>query len=169
MRRNIELKARCCNLESARTVAQAAGARLQGVLVQTDTYFRGVNGRLKLREIEGSVAELIWYSRTDSTHSRASDYVITPIPDAQTALAALSAAMGVRVRVRKRRELWLLENVRIHLDDVEELGPFVEFEAVIHRHADEKPAYDRLDRLKKPIGSAEHDVVACSYADLAEI
>jgi adenylate cyclase class 2 len=148
MLRNIELKARCADLASAREAVRALGAREQGVLVQTDTYFHVPNGRLKLREIRGAGAELIWYARPDSAGFRASDYVITPIADAQTALAVLSSALGVRARVHNRRELWLLENVRIHLDDVEELGTFVEYEAVIDQAADER-SHDLLDRLKR--------------------
>ena len=166
-RRNIELKARCPDLNGAREAARSIGARECGVLVQTDTYFHVPHGRLKLREIQGRSAELIWYSRPDSIQLRASDYIISPIADPTSLLGALSSAFGVRGRVCKRRELWLLSNVRIHLDDVRDLGTFVEYEAVIDHPADESSSRDLLDRLKLAMKIQSHDLIGGSYLDLA--
>ena len=42
---------------------------------------------------------------------------------------ALDAALGTLVVVEKRRRLLLWEGVRIHLDEVEGLGSFLELEA----------------------------------------
>ena len=166
LRRNIELKARCADLVSARTAAEKVGARRTGMLVQTDTYFRVANGRLKLREIEGAQAELIWYARLDSVEFRASDYIVTRIVDPASALAALTQAQGVRGIVRNRRELLMLENVRIHLDEVEGLGKFVEFEAVITESSQEAAAQQQLKELCDTLKIAESDRVAHSYSDL---
>src|SRR5438552_986853 len=114
-RRNIELKARCIDLAAAARAGDAIGATIQGVLVQIDTYFHVASGRLKLRETEGKAAELIWYRREDTAELRGSDYYVLPIPLAQETRAALGGALGVRGEVRKRRTLYLWENVRIHL------------------------------------------------------
>jgi adenylate cyclase class 2 len=167
MKRNIELKAKTGDLVRARDAAIAAGAKHEQVLLQTDTYFHVSAGRLKLRQIEGARAELIWYSRSNNTAFRASDYIVSPVEDPQTMLTALSSALGVRGVVKKRRDLYLFENVRIHLDEVEGLGSFIEFEAVIADEADEKLSHARLVRLTEALGIGESDRIGVSYSDLA--
>jgi predicted adenylyl cyclase CyaB len=169
MKRNIELKARCHDLNRAKQAAMEAGARPGGVLVQTDTYFHAANGRLKLREIEGAGAELISYARGNELAFRASDYVVSPVPDAGTMRATLSSGLGVRGVVKKRRQLYLFENVRIHLDVVEGLGDFIEFEAVITTAADERVSHARLAKLTEVFSISDEDRVAVSYSDLAGI
>src|SRR6185369_8587441 len=81
MSKNIEVKARCADLVAARRAARQIGARQQGLLLQTDTYFNVRRGRLKLREIRGERAELIWYQRPNRAAARDSDYVIVPVAD----------------------------------------------------------------------------------------
>src|SRR5207237_7356806 len=96
MRRNIELKARCRDLDAARAAAIKLGASPQGILVQTDTYFHVPHGRLKVREIEGETAELIYYARADSSELRDSHYEISPVAEASTMIGTMAAALGVR-------------------------------------------------------------------------
>ena len=170
LRRNIELKARCVDLAAAAAVVQKLGARRHAHLQQTDTYFHANTGRLKLREFaDRTDAELIWYARENSTAFRGSDYYVVPIPRPADTKAALSAALGIRGIVRKHRDLWLWENVRIHLDEVEHLGTFVEFEAVISEPADEAPSHDRLDSLARALHISDGDRVSVSYSDLMGI
>jgi len=165
-RRNIELKARCRDLTKAAAAARAVGASPTAVLNQLDTYFHCPNGRLKLREVDGRSAELIWYARPDSTNFRGSDYYVVPITQPAHAKSALTAALGVRGEVRKRRELLLWHNVRIHLDRVDQLGDFVEFEAVIGPDDDEVTAHERLATLTAALSIQSADRVAVSYSDL---
>lgn len=163
---NIELKARCADLDAAAEAARAIGAIERGILIQTDTYFHVPHGRLKLRTIEPDRAELIFYERADSAESRASRYVITPVKDLETMLDALQGALGVRGRVRKRRRLLLWHNVRIHLDDVHELGSFVEFEAVLSDGHTETEGHARVQKLFEALRLSRDDVQPGSYADL---
>jgi adenylate cyclase class 2 len=168
--RNIEIKARCGDLDAARAAAQSLGAEPAGTVNQLDTYFRVPNGRLKLREINGERAELIWYVRPDHADARASDYSIVPVtPDAVGSLKrTLATALTVRGEVRKRRELWLWHNVRIHLDTVEHLGTFIEYEAVIGsgEGGDERTAHERLRQLSEVMNVRDEDRLAQSYSDL---
>src|SRR5437773_1578294 len=130
-KRNIEIKARCKDLNAARARAESLGAKFAGTLDQVDTYFHVPNGRLKVRQIYNEHTELIFYSRENITEPRPCDYhVITITEWDKSVIAVLSKAMGVRGIVRKRRELLLWHNVRIHLDEVEKLGTFIELEAV---------------------------------------
>lgn len=165
LRCNIELKARVADLAPLRRVADELGARCHGVLHQIDTYFPCAEGRLKLRETDGQPAQLIWYARANDTSARSSHYRLVPVADADGLKAALTAAFGVRQVVDKRRELWLLDNVRIHLDDVSGLGCFFELEAVL---TDRSPAagHEQVAHLRRAFGIAESDLVAVSYGEL---
>jgi adenylate cyclase class IV len=165
-RRNVELKARCRDVAVARAAAIEVGAAPAGVLEQADTYFRVPHGRLKLRETAGRPAELIQYARPDHPDARGSDYQLVPAPDPAGLKAALAAALGVRGEVRKRRELLLWRNVRIHLDDVAGLGTFLEFEAVLSAADDEPTAREWLAILTDALRVAPADRVSQSYADL---
>jgi adenylate cyclase class 2 len=164
--RNIELKARCADLSAARAALAPLSVHDAGVQQQIDTYFASHHGRLKLREIVGVRAELIWYRRSDEARSRQSDYHIVPVPDPQKLKAALTAALGVRRQVRKRRHILLWHNVRIHLDDVEGLGTFVEFEAVISAKDDEATGHARLAELCQLMAISPTDRLAVSYIDM---
>lgn len=133
MAENFEAKFACDDLAEIERRADALGARFAGELVQTDTYFRIPRGRLKVREqrLPEPNAELIEYFRDDLPQIRLSRYERTPLPDPHIALANLAARYGEPYAVvRKRRRLYLLETARIHLDSVEDLGPFVEIEVV---------------------------------------
>lgn len=165
-RRNIELKARYGDLARGRSTAQRLGAIRKGTLVQTDTYFKVATGRLKLREIEGAPSELIWYHRSNDASARSSDYTLYPITDPGTFKTMLSGALGTWCIVRKRRDLYRWKNVRIHLDEVDGLGSFIEFEAVLSESEAERDAYDRLAYLKEQFGIRDADLVADSYSDL---
>ena len=144
------------------------GAHHAGEMLQIDTYFNVPRGRLKLREIDQKHAELIWYTRADEPEVRPSDYTIVPVAAPDAMKSALAAALGVRSEVRKRRELWLWENVRIHLDEVDGLGTFIEFEAVISDEADEQPSRQRLERLRAATSIEFTDFLARSYGDPLE-
>jgi adenylate cyclase class IV len=166
LRKNIELKARCGDLASARNAIQPLSLTDTGIMHQIDTYFRVPNGRLKLREIVGVRAELIWYDRSNEARSRKSEYRLTPISHPDELKASLAAAMGMRGQVEKHRQVLLWHNVRIHLDQVESLGTFVEFEAVMSPGDDETTAHARLKQLCEIMKIAPSDYLENSYADL---
>ncbi len=167
--RNIELKARCADLAAARSAAVDLGATPADRMVQTDTYFRAAAGRLKLREIArdaGAAAELIAYARPDATAARASEYRVVPVPDAPALAAALAETVGLRGVVRKRREVLLWRNVRIHLDAVASLGTFVEFEAVVSADVGDAASRENLETAAAALGIGPADAVGGSYIDL---
>ena len=164
--RNIELKARCGNLTAARLAVQSLAPLDTGVQHQIDTYFHVPHGRLKLREIVGVRAELIWYDRSNQAASRNSEYRLTPISHPDELKASLAAALGLRGQVEKHRQVLLWRNVRIHLDQVQSLGTFVEFEAVMSPGEDEVTAHARLKQLCEMMKLSPTDYQDCSYADL---
>jgi len=173
---NVESKTRATDLEAVARVVARLGARYEGLLDQVDTYFRVPQGRLKLRETShrapdrrvSTSCELIRYERPDATGARVSRYERTEIDDAESCRARLLADHGLRGCVRKRRELWMLDSTRVHLDRVEGLGDFVELETV---SAGVPGAADRLahDRLSVALGLDSDATVEGSYIDLLEL
>jgi homotetrameric cytidine deaminase len=164
--RNVELKSR--DPDPARTLelALALGAGDEGEIVQRDTYFGGSRARVKLREQTPGDDELISYRRPDGDEARVSEYLRVAVPDADALREALDAAYGTRVVVAKRRRLLLWENVRIHLDDVEGLGSYMELEALAPEESDLGPARERVAQLRSALEIDDANLVASSYSDL---
>ncbi|MBC8105939.1 MAG: class IV adenylate cyclase [Anaerolineae bacterium] len=170
MAKNIEIKARFGDLSIARRLAKALGARKRAMLVQVDTYFAVPDGRLKLREISGDArrAELIWYDRPDRKTARASRYYVVPVADPKGLKVALTAALGVTTVVRKRRELWMFKNVRIHLDCVDGLGSFIELEAVVGNRHSSATSRANLLKVQRALRIELGVLVSQSYSDLVQ-
>jgi predicted adenylyl cyclase CyaB len=164
--RNIEMKAAYPDLAKGAALARALEAQHRGRLRQTDTYFHARFGRLKLREIEGAEAELIAYRREDLARARLSDYEVAAIPDAEGMRRALARSLGIQVMVKKERDLWIWKHVRIHLDLVEHLGGFLEFEAVMEQGAGDEEGRGEVEGLMRHFGIRPRDVQTGSYADL---
>jgi len=164
--RNIEIKARLSDLAAVREFAAAVADSGPEIQRQVDTYFAARQGRLKLREINGRRAELIWYERPDQTAAKGSAYIISPIADAESLKAALAGALGVRVVVAKRREIYLVGRTRIHLDQVDGLGDFFELEAVLSDGTSDASGKADVARLLDAFGISSGDLLEGSYADM---
>ena len=169
--RNVELKARDPDPAGTLERALAIGAEQIGEIRQRDTYFTGARGRLKLREQDTDgpplFDELIEYSRPDSTDARTSTYRRVPVADAAPLREALDAAYGADVTVTKRRRLLLWEGVRIHLDDVDGLGTFLELEALAEPGTSDLGAeHEKVERLRAELEIEDGNLIARSYADL---
>ncbi len=164
--RNLEFKARLADPEAALTRALALGAERAADLRQTDTYFGVANGRLKLRETAGREAELIHYERDESSNRRGSDYGRVPLAEPAALRELMGRALGVSAVVRKRRQLLLLDTTRIHLDNVEGLGDFLEIEVPVTDPSAEADAAARLESLIARLGLDRAEGIRASYADL---
>ena len=77
---------------------------------------------------------------------RASEYTVTPVRDEAAGLCLVPKGKPLVV-VRKRREVLLWDNVRIHLDAVDDLGTFVELEAVVDELHDEATCHGQVATL----------------------
>lgn len=163
--RNIELKARLASHEIASTLCQAIDATPVGDLKQRDTYFNCTNGLMKLREVDPGDDYLVHYIRPTVADTKACDYSMATI-DALSLKPLLTDSLGAQVVVEKVRSLWLWENVRIHLDRVEGLGDFIEFEAVLSEEFDDHDGFSKLQFLRKTFGIESADLCDVSYAEM---
>ena len=164
--RNVEIKARYRKTKQTERLPKKIGARFEKVEVQKDTYFNVDRGRLKIRERDSEAPQLIQYFREDEDRPRPSYYEIVHLKDVDRIRETLEREHGVRGIVRKRREIWVWENVRIHFDVVEELGEFLEFEAVLETNDGVESGEKRVRELVERFGIGEEDLVGLSYIDL---
>jgi len=164
--KNIEFKAKYTSLNKAEDLANKLGAGFQWQKKQIDTYFRVSNGRLKLRETDGEIPELISYFRENKAESRESNYQIIQIPDGPLFKKMLEDTLGILTTISKIRKLYLYQNVRIHLDQVEKLGNYLEFEGVIKNPQEINPTEKRVKFLTDYFEIKNGDLVKYSYSDL---
>jgi len=163
---NIEIKARSTNQEKIRNILKEKGADFKGVDHQVDTYFNARVGRLKLRE--GSIENnLIYYERENTKGPSQSDIILFPSEPQSSLKEVLTKSIGVLVVVDKKREIYFIDNIKFHIDVVNDLGTFVEIEAI-----DEDGSIGK-DKLLEQCESflalfdiQKADLVAVSYSDL---
>lgn len=165
---NFEVKARTTRQAEIRAWLEAQQADFRGLDEQTDTYFllQPGRGRLKLRQ--GNIENnLIHYQRSDDPQARQSEVALAPVTDVGALKNCLTRALGVLTEVRKRREIYFMGNVKIHLDTLDGLGQFVEIEAIAP-----EPGWP-VERLKEQCAYfmevfdiREADIQAGSYSDM---
>ncbi len=163
---NVEIKATCRDAAAVRRRLAERSARFVGTDHQIDTYFSTAAGRLKLREGEIENA-LIYYERPDEHGPKQSDVTLFhPEPDSPLK-DMLSRAMGIDVVVRKTREIYFIDNVKFHLDTVDELGTFVEIEAIdISGEIGAETLRRQCERYLDLFAIATEDLLGTSYSDM---
>lgn len=149
-RLNREIKAYCPDFEPVRKILREQGAEFVEVKEQVDYYYRippveGAGGtrRLKLR-VEQGKGTLIYYWDRQEAGARTSRYQLAEADDPRVG-DLLDAALGVKVVVRKQRELWRKDNVIFNLDTVEGVGQILEVEVLEEDGCD-------IDALAKEYG-----------------
>lgn len=165
MAANIEIKAHARDLGALLERARALGVS-ETRIDQHDVFFRVPSGRLKLRILAPDRGELIHYERPDTPGPKACEYSIVQTAEPGALRQVLADALGVLGEVRKTRRLFLVGQTRVHLDDVEGLGAFLELEVVLRpgQSADEGAAIAR--DLMVRLGVDEGDLVSGAYLDL---
>ena len=163
---NIEIKARTTRAAEIRAWLLANHAEFRGTDCQTDTYFNTVKGRLKLRE--GNIENnLIYYERQNQAGPKQSNFNLVAVPDAVGLKEMLAAAMGTKVAVVKQREIYFISNVKFHLDELEQLGSFVEIEAS-NKYAPltVEQLNEQCNFYMQQFAIAPEDLVDVSYSDM---
>ena len=170
MGRNVEIKARLTQsaFERIKSLANDLRTEPHEVLQQRDTFFNASRDRLKLREFSDGSAELISYARTDQDAPKASQYIRTPISQPKTFCEAMASTVGIRGVVIKRRDLFLVGQTRIHLDQVEGLGLFLELEVVLTEHQSPDEGVEVANSLIDQLGIDADWLISNAYIDLLE-
>ena len=163
---NVEIKAACSNPAFIRNYLTSKGALFKGIDDQTDTYFNTSNGRLKLRE--GNIENnLIYYEREDRDGPKNSHFHLVKVKNAKGLKEVLRKSMGVKVIVQKKREIYYINNVKFHIDEVPGLGSFVEIEAGnVLADLSLKKLQEQCEFYLKKFEIKEEDLVEISYSDM---
>lgn len=164
---NVEIKFELRDPALARTICASMHAALVERMNQVDTYYRLADGRLKRREFPGSPAhatEWIFYNRDNMAKARISHYRIYSEAEARAFFGATEPP--VWIVVKKVRDLYLVGGVRVHLDHVEGLGHFLEFEAVVTPKLNLAKAHAAVADLRERFAPALGEPLSASYSDL---
>ncbi|XP_043592246.1 uncharacterized protein LOC122571940 [Bombus pyrosoma] len=168
--RNIEIKAKIDDpdLKIFRVIQLTKQNGIMKVMKQHDTFFKVREGRLKLRKFQDDSGELIYYKRSTKFGPKLCDYEKVTLNKSACSRVAniLSASNGCLGIVKKTRKLYMIGQTRVHIDDVEGLGTFLELEVVLTDEQDietgEKIAQDLMSKL----GIKHEDLIANAYIDL---
>lgn len=167
MAKNIEIKARTSKQEFIRQILHEHDANFIGTDHQIDHYYKVPHGRLKLRL--GSIEKsLIFYDRPNTLEAKESNYALFKRESLDDLHPVLSKALGQLVTVDKMREIYFIQNAKIHLDKIESLGEFVEIEIIDEVAKDEKfkTLLEQCDFYTKAFGIEPSDLIDRSYSDL---
>lgn len=166
MARNIEIKARVADLQAVAAAAEALGAQGPTEILQDDAFFPCPNGRLKLRAFADGTGELIFYRRADQAGPKESFYLRSHTTQPDVLRESLVLAYGSAGRVRKKRLLYLHGRTRIHLDQVQGLGSFVELEVVLADGESTQDGVDEAHGLMQRLGIDADGLIDGAYVDL---
>ena len=165
---NVEIKARVENIDALRARARSLAGSEPEVLNQVDTFFAVPAGRFKLRRRSDDSGELIFYRRPDQPGPKRSSYFIYPTADPETLALVLARALGVRGVVEKQREVYQVGQTRIHIDEVRDLGRFLELEVVLREGQSTAEGEQIANDLLLELGIPRSGLISGAYIDLLE-
>ena len=170
MAKNVEIKARIPSLDFAKLKDRVAGlADGESVLLnQVDSFFDSQKGRLKLREFSDGKAELLYYERPDLLGPKTSVYTRIEVDSAAELKGLLVASNGLLGVVAKQRELFFIGKTRIHLDQVEGLGTFLELEVVLDESENSAAGMAVAEELMRRLKVLPEQLISNSYFDLLD-
>jgi len=165
---NVEIKAKIKNPLTIRSMLMEKGARFIGTDHQVDTYFHVQWGRLKLRQ--GNIEKnLVYYERPDIAGMKQSDFQIVSCQEDEKLKNILSTALGVKIIVVKTREIYFIENVKFHLDEVIPLGYFFEIEAGnLFSDIPLEKLREQCSYYQEAFHIPDADILKGSYSDMLE-
>ena len=163
---NIEIKARVDDFDVLSARAEALSDVPVKVIPQEDTFFNTEKGRLKLRVLAPDLGYLIYYERPDRDGPKRSEYHLAKTNEPENLKTTLALALGVRGVVRKTRYLYMVGQTRIHLDEVDGLGYFMELEVVMREGQSDAEGQAIAEDLMRRLEVREEALIEGAYMDL---
>ncbi len=186
---NIEIKASSSEEEQNKIIEilKQNNAKYLGTDVQTDTYFKvdkneqktgnfltnsssgksQIGGRLKLRR--GDIENyLIYYEREDKKEAKCSEVILF---QNQGRISELEKIMkkthDILIRVEKKRNIYFIENVKFHIDNVSGLGRFIEIEAISqNKLIPIEKLQEQCNYYKTLLEIKDENLIGNSYSDM---
>lgn len=165
---NYEIKARTTiqKQDEIRDFLKKHNAEFRGLDHQIDTYFVVPEGRLKIRK--GNIENtLIFYERDDGLDSKKSEVTLIDLNKSESLEKITRKTHNILVEVDKLREIYFIGNVKFHLDNVINLGRFIEIEAISENDSlTQERIKQQCDYYKNLFQIEEKDLISNSYSDM---
>lgn len=164
----IETKIRVDSFDAVWDKLKAQEAKLKAKVVQRDTFFvdtenkliqsdRGL--RLRVQIADGIETVILTYKgprqKTDFKSRQEIEVEVDSFESMESIFLALGFEKGISFE--KRRDLWLLDECEVCLDELPLLGRFIEVEG---------PSEDKIRLVLEKIGLSASDHIDMSYAKL---
>jgi predicted adenylyl cyclase CyaB len=164
----VEMKAKVDSLKPFQQKLQELSAKHVGAFHQVDTYYDIPQGRLKLRETEGeNKAQLVYYERPDVQGPKQTQVFIIELTKPQNMKQFLSKVLRTKTVVDKQRAIYRIKGTQVHLDTVQNLGTYVEFERPTENTPEAaQKAQEILKKLMQTLGVKPETLIKRSYSDL---
>lgn len=108
---------------------------------------------------------LVQYSRPDIAGPKLSEFSILDVNEPLKLNQMLESSLGILGEVKKRRFLFLHEQTRIHLDRVDGLGTFLEFEVCLKPEETIEHGTNIANKLRKIFEIDDGDLLTNAYMD----
>jgi adenylate cyclase, class 2 len=163
---NIEFKAKTNDVLAAENILLQHNPIFIGEDHQIDTYFNVAAGRMKLRE--GNIENaLIHYERENTAGSKSSKVLLYQHQPNENLKAILTKGLGIKAIVDKKRKIYFIGNVKFHFDTVQNLGTFIEVEAIDKDGSISKEKLqEQCDFYAAVLGVKQEDFMSVSYSDM---
>lgn len=166
--KNLEIKVQL-NQETLNNLMVQLNPYYSETLIQIDTYFMTKEGRLKLREEEGKDAYLIRYQRPDLEEAKESNYLFYPVNNVSLFLSVLGDSLKEELKVKKQRALYFPKpHIRVHLDQVNDLGDFLEIEIILSKDISLSVAEIEMQELQEWLQLVNLPKINCGYRELLQ-
>uniref|UniRef100_A0A183U4P3 CYTH domain-containing protein n=1 Tax=Toxocara canis TaxID=6265 RepID=A0A183U4P3_TOXCA len=108
---------------------------------------------------------LIFYDRPDCDGPKLSDFHKVRIEDHKNLKKILALSMGILGEVKKRRILFIYEQTRIHIDEVEGLGSFMELEVCLRDEQTPEDGQSIAEQIMRKLDIKSSQLVSGAYMD----
>jgi len=171
---NLEIKVR---VENHAEIAEILSAFFVEDLFQTDTYFKTKQGTLKLREqksykltkaYKSHKSYMMRYKRKNMTGGRYCKSVSYGVGDLMDFMDVFRDTLQGELVIFKRRSLYIIDNAKVHLDKVDDLGKFLEIVVTIKNETQDNAAPALLARILNLVNLVDVEGIDCGYKELIE-
>lgn len=163
---NLEFRSELRDPEMAMAALLRVGATPLVNLELRDTYFRVPSGVFKKREAPDEPVEYIFYDRRDRLAPHLCQFTV--YDEAQMRLRFGRSDPPTWRVVCKTRITLMRGNVRIHLDEVPQLGQFCSMQAAISRAHNVARCHESIGELRHVLGPTLGEPVTGTYAGMLD-
>lgn len=147
-------------------LAHIALKRLRAVFVVasefSDTLFKVAQGTLRRRMADDEPNE--WLLQTRQELAGTAVVNTESLTDEQARSRFGTRSLPIWMSYTLRRELWMLETVRIHIDTISNLGSFIHLQALVYPQQSEDECRTRIREIRELLAPSLGGPISTDYA-----